>query len=158
MNKEVNKKLFEKSKKGPFNTPTFVEDVAQFTNIYGSIDSSLEKKGMYFHRSAIAALQRGPILALNMTSADDDDKVALFSPATNSSQEGLSSVPVSGSSQLLKKYSDVFDTDKFWKPSDEKLLAAAAQDQNHAISFVNMLSVGRGQRLRSTSITSITMT
>jgi hypothetical protein len=127
-----------RSKKGPYNTPVLIEDVEQFTQVFGGIDKSLEKKNMFFHRSALECLSRGPILALNMTSADDDDKVALFSPATNSSQEGLSSVPVSGSSQLLKKYSDVFDTDKFWKPSDEKLLAAAAQDQNHAISFVNI--------------------
>ena len=65
----------------------------------------------------------------------------IFSPATNSGIEGLASVPnliEQGASQLLKKYSDVFDTDKFWVPSDEKLLSAAAQDTNHAISFVNI--------------------
>ena len=116
-----------RSKKGPYNTPVLIEDVEQFIQVFGSIDKSLEKKNMFFHRSALECLSRGPILALNLTTASDDDKVAIFSPATNSGQEGLSSVPVNGSSQLLKKYSDVFDTDKFWKPSDEKLLAAAAQ-------------------------------
>jgi len=127
-----------RSKKGPYNTPVLIEDVEQFIQVFGSIDKSLEKKNMFFHRSALECLSRGPILALNLTTASDDDKVAIFSPATNSGQEGLSSVPVNGSSQLLKKYSDVFDTDKFWNPSDEKLLAAAAQDTNHAISFVNI--------------------
>ena len=116
-----------RSKKGPYNTPVLIEDVEQFIQVFGSIDKSLEKKNMFFHRSALECLSRGPILALNLTTASDDDKVAIFSPATNSGQEGLSSVPVNGSSQLLKKYSDVFDTDKFWNPSDEKLLAAAAQ-------------------------------
>ena len=127
-----------RSKKGPYNTPVLIEDTEQFTQVFGGIDKSLEKKNMFFHRSALECLSRGPILALNMTTADDNDKVAIFSPATNSSQEGLTSVPANGSNQLLKKYSDVFDTDKFWVPSDEKLLAAAAQDTNHAISFVNI--------------------
>jgi hypothetical protein len=96
---------------------------------------------MFFHRSALECLSRGPILALNMTTADDADKVSIFSPATNSSIEGLASVPNlnnAGEPQLLKKYSDVFDTDKFWNPSDEKLLSAADQDKNHAISFTNI--------------------
>ena len=127
-----------RSTKGPYNTPVFIEDVEQFIQVFGSIDKSLEKKNMFFHRSALECLSRGPILALNLTTASDDDKVAIFSPATNSGQEGLSSVPVNGSNQLLKKYSDVFDTDKFWNPSDEKLLSAADQDKNHAISFVNI--------------------
>ena len=127
-----------RSSKGPYNTPVLIEDVEQFIQVFGSIDKSLEKKNMFFHRSALECLSRGPILALNLTTASDDDKVAIFSPATNSGQEGLSSVPVNGSNQLLKKYSDVFDTDKFWNPSDEKLLSAADQDKNHAISFVNI--------------------
>ena len=130
-----------RSKKGPYNTPVLIEDVEQFIQVFGGIDKSLEKKNMFFHRSALECLSRGPILALNLTTADDDDKVAIFSPATNSGIEGLASVPnliEQGASQLLKKYSDVFDTDKFWVPSDEKLLSAAAQDTNHAISFVNI--------------------
>ena len=130
-----------RSKKGPYNTPVLIEDVEQFTQVFGGIDKSLEKKNMFFHRSALECLSRGPILALNMTTADDADKVAIFSPVTNSGIEGLASVPNlnnQGELQLLKKYSDVFDTDKFWVPNDEKLLSAADQDGNHAISFVNI--------------------
>ena len=124
-----------RSKKGPYNTPVFIEDVEQFIQVFGSIDKSLERKGMFFHRSAIEALSRGPILALNLTAADEDDTVSIVSPATNSSQEGLSHV------NLTSQYSEVFDTDKFWTPNDAKLLAAAGNEDeasNHAISFVNI--------------------
>jgi len=124
-----------RSKKGPYNTPVFIEDVEQFIQVFGSIDKSLERKGMFFHRSAIEALSRGPILALNLTAADEDDTVSIVSPATNSSQEGLSHV------NLTSQYSEVFDTDKFWTPNDAKLLAAADNEDeasNHAISFVNI--------------------
>ena len=127
-----------RSLKGPYNTPVLIEDVEQFKQVFGGIDKSLEKKNMFFHRSAIEALSRGPILAINMTTASDDDKVSIFSPATNSAVQGLSANSLQASAMTSKKYSDVFDTDKFWVPSDEKLLSAAAEDQNHAISFVNI--------------------
>jgi len=64
------------SKKGPYNTPVLVESVEQFINVFGSIDRNLEKKGMFFHRSALAALTRGPILALNTAAFDSDDKIS----------------------------------------------------------------------------------
>jgi len=127
-----------RSNKGPYNTPVLVEDVEQFKNVFGGIDKSLEKKNMFFHRSAIEALSRGPILALNLTADDSDDQVSILSPATNSSSEGLSANTIQSSAVAGKKFSDVFDIDKFWNPSDEKLLAAAAEDTNHGISFVNI--------------------
>ena len=127
-----------RSKKGPYNTPVLVEDVEQFKQVFGGVDKSLERKGMYFHRSAIEALSRGPILALNLTADDAADRVSIFSPATNSSQEGLRDNTLQASDAASKKFTDVFDTDKFWVPNDEKLLVAAAEDTNHAISFVNI--------------------
>ena len=127
-----------RSKKGPYNTPVLVEDVEQFKQVFGGVDKSLEKKNMFFHRSAIEALSRGPILALNLTAADPLDRVSIFSPATNSSQEGLSANSLQASESASKQFNAVFDTDKFWNPSDEKLLSAAAEDTNHGISFVNI--------------------
>tara|TARA_B100000497_G_scaffold123415_1_gene156055 strand:- start:13142 stop:15988 length:2847 start_codon:yes stop_codon:yes gene_type:complete len=124
-----------RSKKGPYNIPVYIENVEQFTQIFGSVDKSLEKKGMFFHRSAKETLSRGPILALNLTVADDQDTVAMVSPATNSSKEGLGDIPQS------VQYSSVFDTDKFWVPSDLKVLQAAGNTtsgSNHAITFTNI--------------------
>ena len=124
-----------RSKKGPYNTPVFIENVEQFTQVFGGIDKALEKKGMYFHRSCIETLSRGPILALNLTAADAEDRIALVSPATNSSVEGLAA------RELSVQYSTVFDTDKFWVPSDIKTLSAASNtddESNHAITFANI--------------------
>jgi hypothetical protein len=121
------------SKKGPFNTPTFVEDVAQFTNIYGSIDSSLEKKGMYFHRSALAALQRGPILALNLAAMDAGDTVNGISLPTCASAN-LVATPVTPS------YIDVHNTDKFWFPNSDIAVQNEIQFANadRVLNFVNL--------------------
>jgi hypothetical protein len=121
------------SKKGPFNTPVFIEDVAQFTNIFGSIDSSLEKKGMYFHRSAIATLQRGPILALNLAAFDSGDIVNGISlPTTASISDAV--VPTTS------PYTDVHNTDKFWFPSSdiavENNTDFAAEER--VLNFINL--------------------
>ena len=123
------------SKKGPYNTPVFIEDTEQFVQIFGGVDKSLEKKGMFFHRSALETLSRGPILALNLTSADEDDTVTMVSPVTDGGEQGLSFAG------LTKKYADVFDTDKFWTPSDSKVLAAAGNTtatSTNAITFANI--------------------
>jgi hypothetical protein len=121
------------SKKGPFNTPTFVEDVAQFTNIYGNVDSSLEKKGMYFHRSAIAALQRGPILALNLAAMDSGDTVNGISLPTNSAanQTAVTSTPA---------YSDMHNTDKFWFPNSDIAIQNETDFSNadRVLNFINL--------------------
>jgi hypothetical protein len=121
------------SKKGPFNTPVFIEDVAQFTNIFGSIDSSLEKKGMYFHRSAIATLQRGPILALNLAAFESTDLVNGVSLPTTAS---ISDAVVDTTSA----YTDVHNTDKFWFPSSdiavENNTDFAAEER--VLNFINL--------------------
>jgi hypothetical protein len=124
-----------RSKKGPYNTPVFIEDVEQFKQVFGGVDKSLEKLGMFFHRSAIETLSRGPILALNLTEADAEDRVAVVSPSTNSGEEGGKHI------DLSVQYSTVFDTDKFWTPADYKLLATAGntdETSNNAISFANI--------------------
>lgn len=121
------------SKKGPFNTPIFVEDVAQFANIYGNIDSSLEKKGMYFHRSALAALQRGPVLALNLLASDENDTVNGISLPTDASVS-QTAVPT------ITPYADVHNTDKFFFPNSDIAIQKEIDFANTArvLNFVNL--------------------
>lgn len=54
------------SEKGPFNTPVYIDNTADFKTIFGGISKKLEKKGIFFHRMALQALAGGPILALNL--------------------------------------------------------------------------------------------
>lgn len=73
------------SRKGPYNTPVLIENVEAFIQVYGNIDKTLERKGMFFHRSALAALSRGPILALNLASFSDADLASYAQISTNGS-------------------------------------------------------------------------
>ena len=73
------------SKKGPYNTPVLIENVEAFIQVYGNVDKSLEKKGMFFHRSALTALSRGPILALNLAHFGESDLASYAQISTNGS-------------------------------------------------------------------------
>ena len=132
------------SKKGPFNSPVLVKSQSEFINLFGNIDRSLEKKGSFFHRSALVALSVGPILALNLVNLDPDiDQVVekSFSASMVKSNKNLVTLPLTS----------VYNTDKFWYASDESFLDAInvylssdtmkdknADGSNSIISFTNI--------------------
>jgi hypothetical protein len=105
------------SKKGPYNLPVLIDSVERFINVFGNVDRNLEKKGMFFHRSALAALTRGPILALNLAKFDSSDLISYAAPVTNGADSTLAAV------EANDMYSKFFNTEKFWSPSDEALNA-----------------------------------
>lgn len=133
---------------GPYNTPVFIENTEQFLQAFGSVDKNLERRGMYFHRSALEALSRGPILAVNLFKSTLDvdgnevDSASWASIATNGSKQGLSSV--AGTSG----FSTFHDTERFWIPTDDKLLRVVEQSyavedvdagmQDRTLNFVNI--------------------
>jgi len=120
------------SRKGPYNTPVLISSIEDFTNVFGSIDKKLEKRGMFFHRSAQEALSRGPILALNLNKFDSTDTASFASPVTNGSVHSITSA------DGTKEYSKFFNTDKFAVPSDDAVLSQVDVDSDHLFHFVNI--------------------
>ena len=111
------------SKMGPFNTVKLVTSTAQFIKLYGNIDRSLEKKGSFFHRSALVALSTGPILCLNLMNLDPDrDQVVEKSFSVNSGDVNKLSVTL--------PLQSLYNTDKFWFPSDEAFLDSIDKSLN----------------------------
>ena len=105
------------SKMGPFNTVKLVTSPAQFIKLYGNIDRSLEKRGSFFHRSALVALSAGPVLCLNLLNLDPDyDQVVEKSFSISSSDINMKSVTL--------PLQSLYNTDKFWFASDEAYLDA----------------------------------
>ena len=127
------------SKKGPFNSVQLITNSSQFIKLYGNIDRSLEKRGSYFHRSALVALSAGPILCLNLLSLDPDtDQVMHRSISANikKTNKNIRTIP----------YQTVFNTDKFWVLSSESYLDSVKKfddgvtydDKNNIINFTNV--------------------
>jgi hypothetical protein len=54
------------SRKGPFNAPVFLRDVATSRKVFGAVDSFLEKRGSFFHRALETCLQTAPVFGLNL--------------------------------------------------------------------------------------------
>ena len=124
------------SRKGPFNTPVYIEDTESFILIFGGIDKKLEKKGMFFHRSCLEALKRGPILAMNLANfakASDDSTASCVRISTNGSDEDAANITA-----LDKKFKDFHNTDKFMFPSDEEVINTIGQHDNEALNLVNL--------------------
>ena len=124
------------SRKGPYNTPVLISNVEEFTNVFGSIDRALEKKGMFFHRSAVESLSRGPILALNVSSFDATDMGSYALPVTDGSVDSI--VALEGND---KEYTSFFDMDKFMTPSDAKVLSSLEGDAALNGSLINLVNI-----------------
>lgn len=106
------------SEKGPFNTPVYIETVADFKAIYGNSTKRLERKGVYFHRLAEQALAAGPILAMNLkpfTSEEPTDPKAEGAILPEKVQTWVKDGKEINNGECGEiKVSDLYDTNRFW--------------------------------------------
>lgn len=100
------------SEKGPFNTPVYITSVSEFTTIFGNISKRQERKGCFFHRSAIQALASGPILALNLKPFNSE---SIKYAALDASTATVTPTP--------KTVKEIYDTNRFWKLDADQLPA-----------------------------------
>ena len=97
------------SPKGPFNTPVYVKSVSDFRAMFGGISKALEKRGCFFHRTCIHALEAGPILALNLKPFTEE---AVGCAAISNDGIDISDP---------KLVTEIYDTTRFWKLDPDKL-------------------------------------
>lgn len=111
------------SEKGPFNTPVYVESVADFKSIYGNISKKLERKGSYFHRMAEQALQAGPILAMNIKPFNKhlDSNGNVIPETVNYINFNAHNLPGEDDIQHVE-IKDLYDTNRFWKLDEDKMV------------------------------------
>ena len=127
------------SKKGPFNTPVFVQDNVFFTTVFGDIDTTLERKGSFFHRTVLTALDRGPVIVLNLLKLDDTlDQSEFRSISTAAYQDN--------SPDVFTAVSDFFNQDKFWFADATSLVDTANNGTSQSVlkqRLLNIANVGR---------------
>lgn len=114
------------SEKGPFNTPVYVTSTSEFKTIFGGISKKLEKRGIWFHRMALQALEAGPIICLNLKKFKNE-KISTASFAVQDADIKLTETE-------LEK---IYDTSRFWKldPTAIKDAYATVNDAGGYISF-----------------------
>lgn len=123
------------SKKGPFNTPVLVQDSVFFKTVFGDIDTTLERKGSFFHRTVLTCLTRGPVIVLNLLNLTDADtsQFQSISTSTTIANLGATAAPVSS----------FFNTDKFWFTDPNALVDYANAEQVGNETLLNFANVGR---------------
>jgi len=99
------------SRRGPFNAPVFLRDVKSARQIFGEVDTILEKRGSFFHRSIETCLQTGPVYALNLLALDNTptgDKIE-YRPFSTSITQDNANV----SRELIASF---YNKERFWFP------------------------------------------
>lgn len=114
------------SEKGPYNTPTYIENASEFIKIYGNINKKLERRGVWFHRMALQALEAGPIIALNLKRFNNE-KVEAVSFNPSSSIGEVKSLNVE----------DIFDLSRFWALKPEKLSKLVNGNIDHYMTITS---------------------
>jgi hypothetical protein len=126
------------SKKGPINAPVFCQDVKTAKRIFGDIDTTLEARGSFFHRSLFTCLETGPCFALALMPLNDDETSANpdYVPFKSFS---MSTTEANGAT-ANKLYSSYFNKERFYFPDTQYLLANVANSVNAGklLSFVNL--------------------
>ena len=125
------------SKKGPYNTPVYVDNTVDFERIYGPIDKQLENKGSYFQRTCEKMLQTGPIWALNLLSTVPTRDVLNYVAVSTSSGYENSDF----TQQYTSAYENFFNRQDFWvrdQDSFQDLVDATGLDPNDLLHLTNM--------------------
>lgn len=101
------------SDKGPFNIPTYIQSVADFIAMYGNINKTQERRGNFFHRTALQMLSVSPILCLNLKKFDTENVTGAQINTNFNAKDTIDTVQI--------PVADVYDTTRFWSLDPEKL-------------------------------------
>ncbi len=103
------------SEKGPFNTPVYIDNAGDFKTTFGDINKKLERRGVFFHRMALQALAKGPILAFNVkkfgVDSSNHEKVSYVSANPTTTFSTPAKVDVE----------KVYNTSRFWSLDADNL-------------------------------------
>lgn len=101
------------SDKGPFNIPTYIQSAADFIAMYGNINKTQERRGNFFHRTALQMLSVSPILCLNLKKFDTENVTGAQINTNFNAKDTIDTVQI--------PVTDVYDTTRFWSLDPEKL-------------------------------------
>jgi len=123
------------SKNGPFNTVVFVPDTEFFTSVYGERDRTLERQGSWFHLTALISLLEGPVFCLNLLSLNDELDLVQYKGFSLSSTEINDPL-------ISESYSNFYNTDKFYFPSDNEFTNITKENSNNPKLF-NLVNLNK---------------
>lgn len=138
------------SEKGPFNTPVYIDNANDFITIFGNISKKLERKGIYFHRSALQALNGGPILALNVKPFGDEKKSDKSDNPDAEKVQTLAFNPAALDTSLTintankSTIKSIYDTNRFWYLDADQLPKKIGNDESNVTTatYISVATTG----------------
>ena len=129
------------SRTGPFNAPVFLQNVTTSRKIFGTIDSFLEKRGSFFHRTLETCLQTAPVFALNLlplnnipvSQGGDGVSYRGFALAANEDNGTVNQA-------LLASF---FNKERFWFPDEKYLQATVDEKPTDTGKLFNIVNIGQ---------------
>lgn len=106
------------SRIGPFNTPVFIRSTRDRIRYFGEVDSKLERRGSFFHRSIDTCLLQSPVFAINLLKVDGNPQ---------NSVDLVDAVGLSIDSSVANNnvesdlYVNFFNRERFWRADPDYL-------------------------------------
>jgi len=110
------------SKQGPVNRPIYIRNSKEFVETFGNIDRTLENRGCYFHRSALAMLEVSPIYCLNLFKPLEGDSVDVLDFSLSPTNRMNNTDQSSAQTILGYSYKGMYNIDTVWTPDEECML------------------------------------
>lgn len=128
------------SRKGPFNAPVYLDDIKQARKIFGGIDSLLEKRGSFFHRSLFTCLRSGPVFALNLMPLNNGQDLSYPVDKVDWRSFSVDMTEANGT-KFQSLYSSFYNKQRFWTPDTEAFFAlqeSNAVNKGKILAFTNL--------------------
>jgi hypothetical protein len=106
---------------GPFNTPVFIRSNRDLEKFFGPLDSKLERKGSFFHRSIGTCLLTSPVFAISLLYTDDATTGGIDNVDFIGLELESNASDVSARQDL---YVNLFNRQRFWIPDTDYLQSA----------------------------------
>ena len=140
LNSQIVRLIIGFSRKGPFNAPVYLPDKKTAVRVFGNVDEFLERRGSFFHRSLMTALEYGPVFGLNLMKLNNDpafgDKVPYQSFSLATTEKNGKKV-----NALLASF---YNKERFWYPDQEYLLGNVNSDSSpNKGKLFNIVNLGQ---------------
>lgn len=136
--------VFGFSRFGLFNTCVYIEkgDISTATKLFGPIDTVLEGKQSFFHRSIFTMLEEGPVLAINLLKLNnsvDSNGVPTVNADMTPYRSFSVDVAAANGVKTQKMFASYYNKERFWKPDRAYLLATRSQsDKGSLLNLTNL--------------------
>jgi len=130
------------SKKGVYNRPVLITNKDQAIRVYGDIDTTLESRGSFFHRSLFTCLEAGPVLALALLPVNNGqdtnapkDEVEFKSFSLDLMEEN--------SNKVKSLYSAFFNKERYWELDSENFDAIIKNNFTSKGKLFSIVNLGQ---------------